>query len=47
MIRSRQTWIGFVIGLLGTVGLPLLVGTVVDAVNGPGPLKETRGVARR
>jgi hypothetical protein len=43
MIRSRQTGIGFVVGLLGTTALPFLIGTMIDTVNGPGP----EGGARR
>ena len=42
MIRSRQTGIGFVIGLLGTAALPFLVGTTVDRVNGPRPERDAR-----
>lgn len=48
MIRSPQIWIGFVIGLLGSSALPLLVGTVVATVNGPGldgGMKRTKAMA--
>jgi len=36
-LRCRETWIGFVIGIIGTAVLPLAVAAAIDFVNPPAP----------
>jgi hypothetical protein len=37
LLRSRKTWIGFSVGLVGPAALPFLVDTAIERLNGPRP----------
>jgi general secretion pathway protein G len=48
VFRSRALWVGFAVGLLGTIALPLAVAFTIDLVNGPnldGGMRHTKAAA--